>query len=605
MPVIVPLLVAAALSAGSSYLPRRLVDSIAILVALAVALLCTVLAIHSISQPIVYWFGGWEPRDGIAIGISFVVQPLGAGLAALAAILTAAAFLFSWRYFESVGTLFHVLMLTFLAAMSGFCLTGDLFNLFVFFELMSVSAFALTGYKIEESGPLQGALNFAVSVSVAAFLILSGIGLIYARTGALNLARIGVELSSQQPDSLVIVAFVLLTAGFLIKAAAVPFHFWLADAEAVAPNPVCAVFSGAMVAMGVYGVVLLYWTVFAGVLGSEVLNVRAILLVFGAVTAVLGGVLCFLQVHLKRLLAFSTVSHVGIFIIGAALLSPLGLAGAVVYVIGHGLVKSSLFLCTGILTHRFGTVAQNQLHGRGRVLPVTATVFVLGGLGLAGVPPFGTFLGKGLIEDSASKLGYHWVTLVLVIASALTGGAVLRAAGHVFVGWGPYEEDVSSEDQGEERQPETGGERRRTPLVMIVPTCVLMVAGLLISLLPELGPYAERVSELFQTPSRYVATVLYSSPLPPFSPEMEMEPADPTLSMAVSGLISAALAVCLAALSLFRRRWPERVRSMSGRLGLTVVSALRNIHSGHVGDYVTWLMVGVFVLGAVFALTVR
>ena len=129
-------------------------------------------------------------------------------------------------------------MLVFLAAMAGFCLSGDLFNLFVFFELMGAAAYALTGYKVEAQGPLEGALNFAVTNSVGAFLALTGLTLLYARTGALNLAQIGRALSGHPADGLVITAFVLLTAGLLIKGAVVPFHFWLDDAHAVAPTPV-------------------------------------------------------------------------------------------------------------------------------------------------------------------------------------------------------------------------------------------------------------------------------------------------------------------------------------------------------------------------------
>lgn len=137
------------------------------------------------------------------------------------------------------------LLLIFLAAMSGFCFTGDLFNLFVFFELMSTAAFALCGLKTGEPAPLQGSFNFALTNTVGAFITLTGIGLLYGATGALNMAQMGRLLGSRH-DSLVIVACLFVISGFLIKAAIVPFHFWLPDAHAVAPTPVCALFSGIM-----------------------------------------------------------------------------------------------------------------------------------------------------------------------------------------------------------------------------------------------------------------------------------------------------------------------------------------------------------------------
>ena len=113
-------------------------------------------------------------------------------------------------------------MLVFLAAMSGFALTGDLFNLFVVFELMSIAAFALCGLKIAEPAPLQGAFNFAITNSVAGFIVLTGIALLYSVTGALNMAQIGLSLQSRH-DPLVLFAWSLLSCGFLVKAATVPF----------------------------------------------------------------------------------------------------------------------------------------------------------------------------------------------------------------------------------------------------------------------------------------------------------------------------------------------------------------------------------------------
>ncbi len=173
-----------------------------------------------------------------------------------------ASMVFAWRYFTEIGTYFHVLMLTFLAGMTGFCLTGDVFDLFVWFELMGVSAYALTAYRPEERGPLQGALNFAITNSVGAYLSLSGIALVYARTGALNMAQISAFVSSHPPDGLVVIGFLLVITGLLVKGAIVPFHFWLADAHAVAPTPVCVLFSGVMVELGLYGIARMYWSVF-------------------------------------------------------------------------------------------------------------------------------------------------------------------------------------------------------------------------------------------------------------------------------------------------------------------------------------------------------
>src|SRR5207253_10328303 len=133
----------------------------------------------------------------------------------------------------------------------------------------------------------------------------------YARTGALHFAQIGRTLAGQHSGGLEIMALTLVLVGFLVKAAIVPFHFWLADAHAVAPAPVCVLFSGAMVELGLFGVARCYWTIFAGPFAAHAPSVGHVMLGLGAFTALVGAVMCFAQQHLKRLLAFSTVSHVG------------------------------------------------------------------------------------------------------------------------------------------------------------------------------------------------------------------------------------------------------------------------------------------------------
>ena len=114
-----------------------------------------VVMVRAAGREQVYWFAGFRPVHGVAIGIDFAVDPLNAGLACLAALLVTAAMIFSWRYFERVATYYHALMLVFLAGMIGFCLTGDIFDLFVWFELMGVAAYALTAYRPEERGPCR------------------------------------------------------------------------------------------------------------------------------------------------------------------------------------------------------------------------------------------------------------------------------------------------------------------------------------------------------------------------------------------------------------------------------------------------------------------
>jgi multicomponent Na+:H+ antiporter subunit D len=601
LPVLIPFLAGPILVAVGFAAPRWFNDSLGALSAIAVTAICALLAVHAGDHPFTYWMGGFTPKHGMTIGISLSIDTLGAGLAVLTGVLVIAALIYSLGYFEEVEGLFNGLMLLFMAGMVGFCLTGDLFNLVVFFELMSAAAYALTAYRIEERAPIQGAINFAITNSIAGFTMFIAVALLYARTGALNLAQIGAALNGHHTDPLVVVALVLLFLGFLTKAAAVPLHFWLADAHAVAPVPVCVLFSGVMVSLGVYAVARLYWVVFAGPLAAHAVSLRAILVGLGVLTALLGAGMCSVQRHIKRLLAFSTIAHVGMFVCGVALLTSKGVAGVAVYLVGHGLTKAALFMCAGIFLHRFGTVDEFDLHGRGRAVPGAGVLLACGGLLLAAIPPFTTFMGKSLLEEGASSAGYNWLIVVFVVVSALTGGAVLRVTGRVFLGWGPKEGPHRAQGDAAHEDQETHGPHDHTPPLMLIVPGVLLVGVLVLGLIPGAVPGVERFAAQFTTHRYYAAWVLHYAHVPlPVLPPSHISASDYGY-----GLISTVGALLAAALGLFGRPLRARIPAVVSHPGEALVAVIRGLHSGHIGDYIAWWSAGVSVVGGICLVALR
>ena len=225
-------------------------------------------------------------------------------------------------------------------------------------------------------------------------------------------------------------------------------------------------------------------------------------------------------------------------------------------------------------------------------------VFTLAGLGLADLPPFATFLGKGWIEASAGT----WLIPILIVCSSLVGGAVLRVAGGVFYGLGdrPVEDPQMAREAAEETS-ETVGGKDRTPLTMIVPPAILVVAAIVVGVIGPLGPAVQAAAVRFEDQAGYDATVLNGAHITHPVALFAAGPTSVTVTDVLAGLGSVIGALILAGLALYWRRLPLlRAYRPNARLA----SAARRFQSGVVNDYVTWIVIGLACLGGVFAVVI-
>jgi multicomponent Na+:H+ antiporter subunit D len=331
-------------------------------------------------------------------------------------------------------------------------------------------------------------------------------------------------------------------------------------------------------------------TAFAPPLQTHANGTRALLVGVGAVTAVIGASGCFEQRHVKRLLAFVTVSQVGLILCGIGLLGDRALAGAALAALATGLVLAALFGVVGVLLRRYQTADEYELAGRGRDLPFAACVFAIGALLLVPLPPGVGFRGVALIATAARSDGYTWLPILLAVTSAVSAGTLLRAGGRVFLGLGvqrkPEQRDAN-EDRSQEQssdEEEAPKEGRRTSPVLIAVPALLLALAVVLGVLPGFAASVEAAAAHFRDVQSYTAAVLRAKS-PHYAPVAGTAIGTAPWLYSAASLVGAVLVATTG----LRGR---------GLLPTQIVDALRGAHSGHVGDYVAWWTFGLATFGA-------
>jgi multicomponent Na+:H+ antiporter subunit D len=376
----------------------------------------------------VHYLGHWGPANGRALGIAFAADPFGIMFALAVASIGSLLLLSTLSELGRLGPrelggyacLFQLL----LAALIGSALTADLFNLFVWFEVAALASYGLTGFFLERPIALEAAFKVLVLTTLASFAIFVGTALLYRSHGALNFGQLHEALARgvTTPDR---IALALVVAGFATKAGLVPFHGWLPDAHTAAPGPVSAMFSGLMVNLGIVAIGRIVLQLYGSFEGSDVLG---LLMGLGLVSAVVGAALALAQDDLKRLLAYDTISQMGVLAVGLATASANGVAGAAYHLLDHALFKALLFLCAGAIVHSTGETALSKMGGLARQRPALATAFTLGVVAIAGVPPLNGYASVGMIHEALQTGDQIPALAIMLAAQAITIAALGRGA---------------------------------------------------------------------------------------------------------------------------------------------------------------------------------
>jgi multicomponent Na+:H+ antiporter subunit D len=573
--VAIPLLAAALARIPRIHHTRWGPDSLALAAALATTVAAAAATRAALAGPLVHHVGGWEPRDGLVIGVPLVADVVAAGFITLTSGLVLASFVYFTVAERRAGGLTHVLTLLLLAAFNGFVLAGDLFSMFVFVELLGITVYAVTAGKLEDPAALPASVNLAVTSTMGAVVFLSGVGLLYGALGTPSLVSASTAVGSNGIEPTVAVALGLVAGGLAIKAGVFPFHFAHADVHTATTVPHAGLFGGVLLPVGLYGIARIHAVTFAGVVPAT--DLRPVVVLIAVVTAVVGAVMCVVQQQLKRLLAFSSISHLGIAGVGLGLLTAEGAAAAVVYVLGHAPVKLGLLLTAGAILHRLGSLQFADLAGRAAIVRPAIVLLTLGGVALAGLPPTGLFAGKAALSKAAGEVGLSGIVPFVYGAAILTGAAVVRAAAHLWSSR-PVPDDPIGHVA--EYHPEALPER--TPAVLYVVPALLLGVGIVAPLLPGvLGAVADAGAG-FVAPEVYAAAVL-GGPRPPLPVGAAMEVWES--SSLVQGALAGTLALAVGATLV---RWGSWWRAPAA----APVRWLRRRHSGHVGDYTVWLVGG-------------
>ena len=443
--------------------------------------------------------GNWQAP----FGISFAVDLLGAIMVVLAALMGLVVVIYSLVGIDSERQSFGYFPLIniLLMGVCGAFLTGDIFNLYVCFEVMLMSSFVLMVLGGERA-QMEGGVKYVTLNLMSSAIFLTGLGILYGEVGTLNMADLAYKLSLAPNSNLINITAMLFFIAFGIKAAIFPLFFWLPASYHTPPAATSAIFAGLLTKVGVYALIRSFTLFFV----QDADFNHTLILVLSGLTMVTGVLGAASQFEFRRILSFHIISQIGYMIMGLGLFTKLALTGSVFYLIHHIVVKTNLFLVSGVVNRLKGTYDLKKLGGLYKAYPILALLFIIPAFSLAGIPPLSGFWAKFILIKAGLETSQYLIVITALFVSILTLYSMTKIWNEVF--W-----KKESTDHTNEVPVEIAKLSSKSNLSLILPIGLLALITIIIGLYTE--PFfelANRAAQQLMNPSEYIHAVLGVEP---------------------------------------------------------------------------------------------
>lgn len=357
--------------------------------------------------------GGWQAP----FGITLVIDYLAVLMLLVTSVISIAISVYAVKHIvdEYLGSRFYLFFSALILGVNGAFTTGDAFNLFVWFEVILISSFVLItlgNSKIQ----LEGGIKYMAMNLLGSMFFLAGLGLLYGKTGTLNMAHLAQLLADDNQAYLLNTSATLFIVAFGIKAAVFPLFFWLPASYHTANITVTSLFAGILTKVGVYAL-LRFYTLF---LGFDQSFWSTFLLVAAGFTMVAGGLAAASQYETRKILSYHIISQIGYMIMGLAIATPLAIAGAIFFMLHNMIAKTNTFLVSGVISRLRGTYYLKDIGGLFKQYPLLAFLFIIPAFALAGFPPLSGFFAKFILIKAGFDARFYLITIVALATGILT-----------------------------------------------------------------------------------------------------------------------------------------------------------------------------------------